>query len=98
MNVSSNLMRASAIAYVSGYLLQKCFKQHCCQTCTTALVSNELDDERELFSYFKACESDKGTFGALHAPTIPYLEIICHTTGGSFYLKFLGIHQKFLRW
>ena len=76
LHVSSNLMRASSIAYVSGSLLQKCFKQHCCQTCTTALVSNELDDERKLFSYFKACESDKGTFGALHAPTIPYLEYV----------------------
>ena len=76
LNVSSNLMRANAIAYVSGYLLQKCFKQHCCQTCTTALVSSELDDERKLFCYFKAYESDKGTFGALHAPTIPCLEYV----------------------
>ena len=44
--------------------------------CTTALVSNELDDETKLFSYFKAYESDKGTFEALHAPTIPYLEYV----------------------
>ena len=62
--------------HVSGCLLQKWFKQHCCQTCTTALISNELDDGRKLFSYFKAYESDKGTFGALHAPTIPYLEYV----------------------
>ena len=28
------------------------------------------------YSYFKASESDKGTFGALHAPTILYLEYV----------------------
>ena len=96
LNVSFNLMRASAIAYDSGYLLQKCFKQHCCQTCTTALVSNELDDERKLF-LFQGMRIRQGNFWST-ACTNHTLPRICHTTGGSFHLKFLGIHQTFLRW
>ena len=66
----------NAIAYVSGYLLKKCFTKHQCETCTAALVSHELDDNRKLLCYFKAYETEEVPFGGLNAPTIPYLEYV----------------------
>ena len=35
-SVSSSLAGENAIAYVSGYLLKRCFTKHQCETCKTA--------------------------------------------------------------
>ncbi|CAB4030797.1 Hypothetical predicted protein, partial [Paramuricea clavata] len=50
-SVSSSLTRENAIAYVSGYLLKKCFTKHQCETCKPVLVPHELDDSRKLLCY-----------------------------------------------
>ena len=76
-SVSSSLTRENAIAYVSGYLLKKCFTKHQCETCKAVLVSHELGDSRKLLCFFKAYETrDVDPFGGLNAPTIPYLEYV----------------------
>ena len=59
-NVNSNIIKENAIAYVSGYLLNKCFKIHSCSKCTETLASNDLDDNRKLLCYFKAYSQENG--------------------------------------
>ncbi len=73
--VGDNLLKDNPIAYVAGYLLRKCFQIHKCSTCESALVTNQLEDNRNLLCFFKAYESEK-TFGGLIAPTKPYLEYV----------------------
>ena len=77
-NVSSNIFKENAIAYVSGYLFYKCTKIHSCSSCTEALVATNLDDSRKLFCHFKAYQQKASDFGGLHAPTNCYLNYITH--------------------
>jgi len=73
--VSDNLLKDNPIAYVAGYLLHKCFLSHECSTCKAAMVTDKLDDNRNLLCLFKAYESEK-CFGGLIAPSAPYLQYI----------------------
>ncbi len=73
--VTENLLKDNPIAYVAGYLLQKCFKHHECSTCREAVVTDEIGDNRNLLCFFKAYKSDK-SFGGLLAPTAPYLQYV----------------------
>ena len=71
----NNLLRENPIAYAAGYLLNRCFKKHSCSDCKQSLVTDNLDDNRNLFNLFKAYESDK-TFGGLTIPTSPFLQYV----------------------
>ena len=62
------------MAYVSGYLLNKSFKIHSCTNCKQVLVSNNLDDDRKQFCFFKAYKEPN--FGGLNVPSTFYLEYI----------------------
>ena len=73
-NVSSNIFQENAVAYVSGYLLNKSFKIHSCTNCKQVLVSNNLDDDRKQFCFFKAYKEPN--FGGLNVPSTCYLEYI----------------------
>ena len=73
-NVSSNIFKDNALAYVSGYLLNKSFKIHSCINCKEVLVSNNLDDNRKQFCFFKAYKEPN--FGGLNVPSSCYLEYI----------------------
>ena len=73
--VGDNLLKDNPIAYVAGYLLHKCFQIHKCSACESALVTNQLEDNRNLFCFVRAYESER-TFGDLIAPTKPYLEYV----------------------
>ena len=75
-NVSTSIIQANAIAYVSGYLLNKCFKIHSCAKCTEALTSANLEDNRKLLCLFKSY-SQEG-FGGLNVKSSCYLEYIIH--------------------
>ena len=75
-NVQANLLKDNPIAYVSGYLLHKCFKKHTSPTCTKALVSSNLEDDRNLLCFFKAYDSEEKIFGGLNAPSPLYLEYV----------------------
>ena len=75
-NVSTSIIQANAIAYVSGYLLNKCFKIHSCAKCNEALTSANLEDNRKLLCLFKSY-SQEG-FGGLNVPSSCYLEYIMH--------------------
>ena len=72
--VSSNIFQENAVAYVSGYLLNKSFKIHSCTNCKEVLVSNNLDDNRKQFCFFKAYK--ESNFGGLNIPSTCYLEYI----------------------
>ncbi|CAB4039939.1 Hypothetical predicted protein [Paramuricea clavata] len=54
--VSDNLLKNNPIAYVAGYLLRKSFPKHKCSTCESALVTDQLEDNRNLLCFFKAYE------------------------------------------
>ena len=72
-NVSSNIFQDNALAYVSGYLLNKSFKIHSCIN-YKVLVSNDLDDNRKQFCFFKAYKEPR--FSGLNVPSSCYLEYI----------------------
>jgi hypothetical protein len=57
--VSTNIIQDNAIAYVAGYLLKKSFEIHKCQKCQDALLSNQLDDNRNFLCFFKSFEDNK---------------------------------------
>ena len=59
-----------------GYLLMKCLKKHTCQVCKDKLISNTLDDNRKLFCFLKAYDTDKSTFGGLHVPSMSFLDFV----------------------
>ena len=71
-----DLMSSNAITYVAGYLLKKCFQQHKCNVCWTALTNNELDSSDQLFCHFKAYNENKGPFGSLVVPTTSFVQYI----------------------
>lgn len=71
----NNLLKENPIAYVAGYLLNKCFKKHDCSSCKQSLVTDNLNDNRNLLNFFKAYESEK-KFGGLQIPTPPFLKYV----------------------
>ena len=73
--VSDNLLKDDPIAYIAGYLLRKTFQKHNCSSCESALVTDQLEDNRNYLCFFKAYESDK-SFGSLIAPTAPFIEYV----------------------
>jgi hypothetical protein len=75
-NVGDDLIEANATCYVAGYLLMKCLKRHTCQVCKDKLISNTLDDNRKLFCFLKAYDTDKSTFGGLHVPSMSFLDFV----------------------
>lgn len=98
--VSDNLLKDNPIAYVAGYLLRKSFLKHKCSTCESALVTDQLEDKRNLLCFFKAYESHK-SFGGLLAPVTPYLEYVIKledifVRDFSAYTKSDGIRRKIL--
>ena len=74
-NVVAYVTSDNAIAYVSGFLLKKCFKLHTCLRCTDDFSSTELDDNGLLFCQSKAFHV-KSDFGCLHSASSKYLEYI----------------------
>ena len=71
--MQSNITGMNAVAYVSGYLLKKCFQRHECQICRSHLISNNLDDTSKLFCYFKAYQSQTETTSGLLSPTTDFI-------------------------
>ena len=49
--------------------LKKSFTKHDCQTCRSFLTNDSFDDDRKVFMFFKAYESDSTTFGGLVVPS-----------------------------
>ncbi|CAB4016533.1 Hypothetical predicted protein, partial [Paramuricea clavata] len=66
--IEENLTSNNATTYVCGYLLKRCLEKHSCQTCSSALIKNELDSTDKLLCYFKAYETSKQPFGGLTVP------------------------------
>ena len=54
----------------------KCLKRHTCQVCSEKLISNTFDDNRKLFWFFKAYETERSAFGGLHVPSMSFLEFV----------------------
>ena len=75
-NVGDGLIEANATCYVAGYLLMKCLKRHTCQVFKDKLISNTLDDNRKLFCFLKAYDTNKSTFGGLHVPSMSFLDFV----------------------
>ena len=98
--VSENLLKDNPIAYVAGYLLQKCFKLHECSTCKEAVVTEKLEDNRNLLCFFKAYKSEK-SFGGLLAPATSYLQYVIQledlfVKDFSMYTKGVGVGKSIL--
>ena len=98
--VSENLLKDNPIAYVAGYLLQKCFKLHECSTCREAVVTEKLEDNRNLLCFFKAYKSEK-SFGGLLAPATSYLQYVIQledlfVKDFSMYTKSVGVGKSIL--
>ena len=98
--VGDNLLKDNPIAYVAGYLLRKCFQIHKCCNCESVLVTNQLEDNRNLLCFFKAYESEK-TFGGLLATTKSYLDCVIQledifVRDFATYTKCSGIRKKIL--
>ena len=94
--VSENLLKENPMAYVAGYLLQKCFKLHECSTCREAVVTEKLDDSRNLLCFFKEYEG-----GRLLAPTASYLQYVIQLEDlflkdFSMYTKSVGVGKSIL--
>ena len=75
-DVNSSIIEANAICYVAGCLLRKCLSKHNCEICRDRLVVNQLDDNRKMFCFFKAYDTEKSEFGGLLAPSVPFLDFI----------------------
>ena len=75
---SDNLLKHNPIAYVAGYFLHKCFLSHDCSSCKAAMVTDKIDDNRNLLRFFRAYEPEK-CFGGLLASATPYLQYIGRT-------------------
>ena len=95
-----NLVKKNPIAYVAGYLLNRCFKKHTCSNCKDALVTENLDDNRNLLNFFKAYESAKN-FGGLLIPSSPFLQYVeqledTFITSFSIYTKCDGVGKNIL--
>ena len=75
-NVSSDIVKDNATAYVAGYLIYKVIQIHNCPMCTNAIQCYDLDDNRKLLCFFKAFEQTENTFGGLHAPTNCFLDYV----------------------
>ena len=67
--VKNRLLKDNAITYVAGFLLRKSFTKHDCQTCRSFFKNDSLDDDRKVFMFFKAYESDSNAFGGLVVPS-----------------------------
>ena len=98
--VSENLLKDNPIAYVAEYLLQKCFKLHECSTCREAVVTEKLEDNRNLLCFFKAYKSEK-SFGGLLAPATSYLQYVIQledlfVKDFSMYTKSVGVGKSIL--
>lgn len=50
--------------------------RHRCQVCKDKLISNTLDVKRKLLRFLEAYDTDKSTFGGLHAPLCLFR--LCH--------------------
>jgi hypothetical protein len=66
--IEENMISNNATTYVCGYLLKRCLEKHSCQTCSSALIKNELDSTDKLLCYFKAYETSRQPFGGLTVP------------------------------
>jgi hypothetical protein len=66
--IEENLISNNATTYVCGYLLKRCLEKHYCQTCSSALIKNELDSTDKLLCYFEAYETSRQPFGGLTVP------------------------------
>lgn len=96
----NSLLKQNPVAYVAGYLRNKCFKQHSCSECKKLLVTDNLNDNRNLLIFFKAYESNK-SFGGLLNPTahfLQYVEVLEDTFIANFsiYTKSDGIGKSIL--
>ena len=80
----NNLLKQNPVAYVAGYLLNRCFKQHSCSGCKKSLVTDN-------FNTFKAYESNK-SFGGLLNPTAHFLQYV-EVLEDTFVIKF-SIYTK----
>ena len=64
-----------------------------CPTCNKALVSSNLEDNRNLLCFFKAYDLEEKNFGGLNATSLFYLEYnVCETTRRCFCHRFLHLH------
>ena len=64
-----------------------------CPTYTKALVSSNLEDNRNLLCLFKAYDSEEKHFGGLNAPSPFYLEYnVCETTRTCFCHRLVHLH------
>ena len=75
--IESNVTGINAITYVAGYLLKKCLLKHQCSVCKDHLTTDELNDESQLFCWFKAYPSSNKPFGGLLCPSSFFVSYIC---------------------
>jgi hypothetical protein len=58
--MEENLISNNATTYNCGYLLKRCLEKHSCQTCSSALVKNELDSTDKLLRHAKQADNHLG--------------------------------------
>lgn len=63
------LPASNALAYVCGYLIEKCFDKHSCDTCLNFAKSQDNLEKSFLFVHFKAHQnSNNSYYGNLNVP------------------------------
>lgn len=62
------LPEQNAFKYICGYIIDRCLKNHSCQTCQQFATENNKLDDSNAFIHFKAYSTEKSTFGSLKTP------------------------------
>lgn len=62
--------------YICGYLLRRIFTKHFCDTCAVLAEKNSNLNTCNIYTYFKAYNNEKGTFGNLYIPSVIFVNYI----------------------
>lgn len=62
--------------YVCGYLLRRIFIKHFCDRCAILAENNNNLNTSNIYSYFKAYNNEKDTFGSLYIPSEIFVDNI----------------------
>ena len=90
LDISSSIVKENAVAYVSGYLLKKCFDIHQCSSCKEILASANLDSSSKLLCYFKNYKDNNSS--RLQMPSQCFRDYILHLE--DCFVKLFSVYTK----
>lgn len=70
------ITEGNVFIYICGYLLRRTFIKHFCDTCAILAQKNSTLDTCYIYSYFKAYNNEKDTFGNLYVSSVIFVNYV----------------------